>query len=337
MGAVGRDADGPDAVHVGVVRLVARVGNAGDGGVVRRGLGGRGVPAGPANAHGAGAVVDGGDQVILLLGLAGGDQLEIVVHGGLELVGVDGRLVVVVDDPAAEAQQDGQEVHDSVVVGVAAVDEALLAGGLRGLADGQDVVQIGDAVAGEAGGLDVGLVVEQDRDVAVVGSQIGLAVHDADLGGGRDDVVVQGVAQGAQVGQNAVRGELGHPGAVHHAQVIGARGVDGVQRDAGVQVVLAQLEDLAGDVVVRLELRQALLDNVGIGAGAQDQRHLGGLGGALVVPGAGVGVRVAVGIGVRVRGPAAAGGETQNQNERKDQCDQLFHVLSSIIIFIVTL
>ena len=249
---------------------------AGEGDVVRGGISSRGVPARPADAHGAGAGVDRCDEVILDLCFAGSDELEVEVHGVLEFLGVDGRLVAVVDDPAAVAQQDRQEVDYRVVLAVAAVDEALLAVGLCLFADGEHVVERLDGVCGVACGLNVLLVEHEDGNVAVVWSKVNIVAYIADRGGRGDDVVVELVAEVGQVGEHAVFGELSHPRAVYHAQVVGTLLVDGVEGDAGIQVGLGKLLYFAFYVVLFLELRKALLDNVCICACTKNQVERGG-------------------------------------------------------------
>jgi len=305
------------------VGLAALGDSTGDGAVISSGISSGSVPAGPAHTHGAGAGIAGSDQVILNLGGTGSDELQIEVHSILELGSIDGGLIVAVDDPAAVGQQDGQEVDDQVILAVATIDEAQLTIGLGLFADRQHILQGQDGVTGVTGGFHVGLVVQQDGHVAVVGSQIQVIAHIADGGGGGDHVLIQRVAQLGEVGQNAVLGELCHPGAVHHAQVIGALVIDGVQSDAGVQVALRELLHLADNIVLSLESGQALLDHVGIGAAAQDQGQLGGFCGGIIS--GSIAVRGSLGL------TAAAGGQRQGHSQRQDQGQRFFHLVFLLI------
>ena len=322
MGGICRDTDSPDAVHVGIVCLIAVMSNAGNSAIIGSAVSRRLIPAGPTDTHGAGAGVTGSNQVILLFGIAGGDQFHVEVHSGLELVAVNGGLVVLIDDPAAEGQQNGQEINDQVVLAVAAIDEAVLAGGLGGLADGHHVIQSGNAAAVKSGGGHILLVIQQNGYVAVVRSQIDVAVVVADGGGGGDNVVIEAVAHLTQVGQHAVGGELSHPGAIDHAQVVSTLLVHGVQGNLAVQIILSQVQDLTGHVVLSLESGQALLDDVGISAAAQNQSQLGGLSGSFCAGGAGVG-------GLFFLLAAAACGQRQDHDAGQSKCNQLFHFFSS--------
>ena len=188
------------------------------------------------------------------------------------------------------------------------------------LCDVHQVLEGVDVLGGVAGLGDQLLVVHHDGHVAVVGCQIDVVAHHADGGGGGDDVVIEAVAHLAQVGQYAVLGELGHPGAVHHAQVIGAGLVDGVQGDAGVQGVELLQQHLELHVVLLGEGLQHGLEGLAVGAAPQDQGHLRGLAGA-GVPAALIG-----GGGIL---PAAAGGQGQRHGQRQDQSQHSFHFVSS--------
>lgn len=109
---------------------------------------------------------------------------------------------------------------------------------------------------------------------------------------------------------------------VHHAQVIGALGIDGIHGDAGIQVGLLQLLHLALDIVLGLEGGEALLDDVGIGAAAQDQRQLGGVAGALA---AGPFFRVSA---------AAAGSQGHRHAKGQEQCKQFLHFHFLLVSFL---
>ena len=190
-----------------------------------------------------------------------------------------------------------------------------------------DVHQIGegvDVLGGVAGLGDQLLVVHHDGHVAVVGRQVDVVVHHADGGGGGDDVVIEAVAHLAQIGQHAVLGELGHPGAVHHAQVIGAGLVDGVQGDAGVQGVELLQQHLELHVVLLRERLQHGLEGLAVGAAPQDQGHLGGLAGAALLAAA-----------LSGRVVAAAGGQGQRHGQRQDQGKQFLHFFSSYSFLLV--
>ena len=73
------------------------------------------------------------------------------------------------------------------------------------------------------------------------------------------------------------------------------------------QIILGQIQNLTGYIVLSLESGQALLDDVGISAAAQNQSQLGGLSGSFCggsAGGAGVG-------GLLFLLAAAAGGQRQ--------------------------
>ena len=146
-----------------------------------------------------------------------------------------------------------------------------------------------------------------------------MSSHLADGGGGGNDVVVKAVSHLAEVGQYAVLSELGHPGAVHHAQVVGANFVDGIQGDAGVQVVEGHEHHFDVHVVLRFKGGQAGLQGLAVGAAPQDQGHLGGLAGSAAL---------AAFIG-HVLSTAAAGRQRQRHGQRQDQGKQFFHFVSS--------
>ena len=311
VGSVVGDADAPHALQGHGVHLRAVVGQlGGDGGVVGGAVSGGGVPAGPDLGQGGVAAGDRGHDVVLVQAAAQLVQGQVLLHGGLELGGVNGGVVVLVHDPAAVDHQMGQEVGEDVVGAAAADQEAVLVGmGVLGLLG--DVHQIGegvDVLGGVAGLGDQLLVVHHDGHVAVVGRQVDVVVHHADGGGGGDDVVIEAVAHLAQIGQHAVLGELGHPGAVHHAQVIGAGLVDGVQGDAGVQGVELLQQHFEFHIVLLCKGLQHRLQRLAVGTAAQDQGHLGRF--------AGTGLSAAVVGGRRI---AAAGRQRQCHGKRQDQ------------------
>ena len=207
----------------------------------------------------------------------------------------------------------GDEVGDDVVAGTAADQEALLAGGVGLLSDIHQVGEGVDVLGGVAGVSDQLLVVQHDGHVAEIGGQIDVIAHHADVRGGGDDIVIEAVTHLAEIGQHVVGGELSHPGAIHHAQVILALGVGGVQGDLAVQVVEAEVQHFALDVVLGLKGGKAGLDDVAVGTAAQDQGHLGGLGGA-------AGTAAGIAGGLFFSGLAAAAGDQgQSHDKSKDQ------------------
>ena len=88
------------------------------------------------------------------------------------------------------------------------------------------------------------------------------------------------------------------------------------------QIILGQIQNLTGYIVLSLESGQALLDDVGISAAAQNQSQLGGLTPTNSAGGAGVG-------GLLVLLAAAASGQRQDHDAGQSKCNQLFHFFSS--------
>ena len=322
MGGVVGDADAPHALQGHGVHRRGVVGQlGGDGGVVGRTVSSGGVPAGPDLGQGGLTGGHGSHDVVLVQGAAQGVQVQVLLHGGLELGSVNGGVVVLIHDPAAVDNQVGQEVGQDVVGAAAADQETVLVGvGRLGLLGDVHQIREGvDILGGVAGVRQQLLVVHHDRHVAVVGSQVDVLAHLADGGGGGNDVVVKAVSHLAEVGQYTVLSELGHPGAVHHAQVVGANFVDGIQGDAGVQVVEGHEHHFDVHVVLRFKGGQAGLQGLAVGAAPQDQGHLGGLAGSAAL---------AAFIG-RVLSTAAAGRQRQRHGQRQDQGKQFFHFVSS--------
>ena len=101
--------------------------------------------------------------------------------------------------------------------------------------------------------------------------------------------------------------------------VVGANFVDGIQGDAGVQVVEGHEHHFDVHVVLRFKGGQAGLQGLAVGAAPQDQSHLGGLAGSAAL---------AAFIG-RVLSTAAAGRQRQRHGQRQDQGKQFFHFVSS--------
>ena len=199
-------------------------------------------------------------------------------------------------------QQVGDEVGNNVVSRAAADQEAGLARFLGLLGNDLQVFKGGNFLGSITGVSNQLLVVQHDGHVAEEGCQIDVVIHLADGGGSRDDVIIEAIAHLAEVCQHVVLGELGHPGAVHHAQVIGAGGVHGIQCNAGVQIVEGQFLHIDLHIVLRLKVRQSGLQGFRIGAAPQDQGHVGRFIG-------GSGVSGSTAVGRRLGLAAAAGGQ----------------------------
>ena len=198
MGSVVGDADAPHALQGHGAHILAVVGQlGGDGDVVGGAVGGGGVPAGPDLGHGGLTGGHRGHDVVLVQGAAHVVQGQVVLHGGLELGGIHGGLVVLVHNPAAVDRQVGQEIGEDVV-GAAAPDQKAVLVGVRGpglLGDVLDVLEGVDVLRGIAGVRQKLFIVHHNGHVAVIGGQVDVVVHHADLGGGGDNVLVKAVAQ----------------------------------------------------------------------------------------------------------------------------------------------
>ncbi|MPM72847.1 hypothetical protein SDC9_119823 [bioreactor metagenome] len=153
----------------------------------------------------------------------------------------------------------------------------------------------------------------------------------ADGSRGGNDVFVKRIAHSGEVGQHVVGGEFRHPAAVHHAEVVCALCVHGVESNLGVQFVECQFEHFAGAVIGGFKFRQSGLNDVAIGAAAKNQRQLGrflirgsGFRGSLRNGGvSGVGLR-----GRFLRGLCASGKGGANHGKNQQQCGQFFHSVS---------
>ena len=127
------NAQPPDSTSSGGVRFTAFCRRAGEYDVGRGTFRGGRVPVGADKAHGGFAAVNGLDELRIGEGFPGGGQFEEEVDGVLKLLGVDGRLLIVVDKPAVETPQNRQEIKRyAVFVGLVVyeTDFPALFGGL---------------------------------------------------------------------------------------------------------------------------------------------------------------------------------------------------------------
>ena len=157
----------PNGTGSGGVGFPALFRRAGEYDVGRGALRGGRVPVGADKARGGLAAVNGLDKLGIGEGFPGGGQFEEEVDRVLKLLGVNGRLLVVVDKPAVETPQNRQKVErDPLFVGLV-VHETDFPALFGGLADGQQVLQVLYSVGGAVGGNQGLLVTEQNRGVPV--------------------------------------------------------------------------------------------------------------------------------------------------------------------------